>query len=68
MAEILSLSKTRKAKARAEHRQQAEENRVRFGRTREERAAAAGDAALDRRRLDGHRLDPDRDGPPDSKA
>ena len=57
MAEILSLSKARKAKARDDARRTAEENRARFGRTRAERETEAAVDDLAARRLDGHRLD-----------
>ena len=55
MAEILSLSKARKSRARAEAKQTAEENRVRFGRTRAERETREKTADLADRRLEGHR-------------
>ncbi len=52
MADILSLSKARKAKARAAKEQAAAENRVKFGRTKaeKERAKALGEIA--QKRLD----------------
>lgn len=59
MTEILSLSKARKARERADDRRRAEENRVRFGRTRAERETLALKSDLDRRRLDAHRRDED---------
>ena len=52
MADILSLSKARKAKARAGKEQAAAENRAKFGRTKAEKQR---DAALDKiaqKRLD----------------
>lgn len=54
MTEILSLSKARKARERADDRKRAEENRAKFGRTRSERRAVDLTADLDRRRLDAH--------------
>ncbi|MCE1236858.1 MAG: DUF4169 family protein [Hyphomicrobiales bacterium] len=57
MTEILSLSKARKARERADDRRRAEENRVRFGRTRAERETQALQDDLGRRRLDAHRRD-----------
>jgi hypothetical protein len=39
MADILSLSKARKAKVRTEKQAAAAENRIRFGRTKAEKAA-----------------------------
>jgi hypothetical protein len=56
MVEILSLSRARKARDRAEQRRVAEENRVRFGRTRSERDAAEKTEEIAVRRLDAHRL------------
>lgn len=44
MAEPINLNKARKARARAEGKSQAAENRVRFGRTKAEKAAARLDA------------------------
>ena len=52
MADILSLSKARKARARVAKEQAAAENRVKFGRTKAEKER---DAALDKiaqKRLD----------------
>ena len=55
MADILSLSKARKAKARAVKEATAEENRVRFGRTKAERDAEAARKALAERQIDAHK-------------
>lgn len=63
MTEILSLSKARKARDRAEDRKRAEENRAKFGRTRSERRAADLTTDLDRRRLDAHRRAEDTGSP-----
>lgn len=52
MAEILSLSKARKAKARVAKEQTATENRARFGRTKAERQHEAAVKALAEKRLD----------------
>ncbi len=56
-ADILSLSKARKAKARADKQQQAEENRIRFGRTKAEKLKGKAEAAMADMRIDGHRLE-----------
>lgn len=58
MAEPINLAKARKARAKADAKAQAAENRVRFGRTKAEKAAeqARGEAAA--RALDGLRRDP----------
>lgn len=55
MADILSLSKARKAKARAAKEQQAAENRVKFGRTKAEKERDAALAKLAQKRLDGNK-------------
>lgn len=57
MADILSLSKARKAKARTTKEAQATENRVKFGRTKAEKAADKARDALASRKLDEHKLD-----------
>lgn len=55
MADILSLSKARKAKAREAKEQAAAENRARFGRTKADRQRDAAMKALTDNRIDGHR-------------
>jgi hypothetical protein len=57
MAEIVNLRKARKAKTRADKDAQAAENRVKFGRTKEERRSADAAERLARRRLEAHRRD-----------
>lgn len=57
MGDILSLSKARKARAKAEKEQLAAENRVKFGRTKAEKAH---DEAIRKRAetaLDDHKRD-----------
>jgi len=54
MAEILSLSKARKAKARAAKEQTATQNRIKFGRTKAERQLEQAKEALETRRIDAH--------------
>jgi hypothetical protein len=61
MAEIINLRKLRKAKARAADESKAAENRVKFGRTRQERDKQAAEQALELRRIEGHRRTPDAD-------
>ncbi len=58
MSNILSLSKARKAKARAEKDAQAEANRALFGRTKAEKLKDKAEKALAERRIEAHRLDP----------
>lgn len=55
-AEIVNLRRARKARARASDEAAAAENRIRFGRTKDERQAVKALASLDERRLEGHRL------------
>lgn len=52
MADILSLSKARKAKARVAKEQAAAENRVKFGRTKAEKEREAALAKIAQKRLD----------------
>lgn len=52
-AEIINLRKARKAKVRSGKERVAEENRVRFGRTKGQKQAEAGDKDRARRELDG---------------
>lgn len=59
MAEILSLSKARKAKARTAKEQAAAENRIKFGRSKAERQLEQAQDALETRRIDAHRVKPD---------
>ena len=58
MAEILSLSKARKTKARAEKQATAAENRVKFGRTKAEKLAEETRKLKDQKGIDGHKRDP----------
>lgn len=57
MADILSLSKARKAKARAAKEQTAAENRVRFGRTKGEKQRDGALTRLAQKRLDDAKRD-----------
>ncbi|WP_338723640.1 DUF4169 family protein [Devosia sp. XK-2] len=57
MAEILSLSKARKAKARTEKEAAAEANRIKFGRTKAEKLKDAGEKARAEKHIEGHRRD-----------
>lgn len=52
MADILSLSEARKAKARADKEQAAAANRAKFGRTKAERQAEEATRKLSEKRLD----------------
>jgi hypothetical protein len=57
MAEIINLNKARKAKAQAGKAIRAQENRVRFGRTKAEKQAEAADKARIARTLDDAKRD-----------
>lgn len=52
MADILSLSKARKARARVAKEQAASENRVKFGRTKAEKEREAALERIAQKRLD----------------
>ncbi|MBJ6986301.1 MULTISPECIES: DUF4169 family protein [unclassified Devosia] len=57
MAEILSLSKARKAKAKVEKETTAEANRLKFGRTKAERELEEAKKLLSDRQIDAHKRD-----------
>ncbi|MCV6586474.1 MAG: DUF4169 family protein [Marinibacterium sp.] len=57
MAEPVNLNRFRKQKARAAKKARADENAVKFGRTKAERAADDDAARRADRHLDGHALD-----------
>jgi len=57
MAELINLNKARKAKARADGKAQAAENRAKFGQTKGQKAVAKLDAERARRELDGKKRD-----------
>tara|TARA_R110002124_G_scaffold63350_20_gene173187 strand:+ start:2048 stop:2224 length:177 start_codon:yes stop_codon:yes gene_type:complete len=57
MAEIINLRNARKQKARAEKATQAEQNRIKFGRTKAEKKLTAAEQALADKRIDGHKRD-----------
>ena len=57
MAEIINLNKARKVRAKADKAIRAQENRVRFGRTRAEKQAEAAEKARIARLLDDSKRD-----------
>lgn len=57
MAEIISLSKVRKAKARTEKEAAAEANRQKFGRTKGEKLKDATEKAKADKHIDAHKLE-----------
>jgi hypothetical protein len=61
MGEVINLRRARKAKARDASLVEAQANRVRHGRTLEERQRDTLEAARLERRIDGHRLAGDDD-------
>jgi len=58
MAQPVNLNRFRKDKARADKKARADENAVKFGRTKAEKDAEKARADKARRELDGHRRDP----------
>ncbi|MBL4917557.1 DUF4169 family protein [Szabonella alba] len=60
MAEVTSLNRVRKERARAQKRAQADANAVKFGRSKAERLRDQAEAAKVRRDLDGARREEDR--------
>jgi hypothetical protein len=61
-ADIINLRQARKKKARIHAEKSAADNRVRFGLTKAERAAAKTAKDDTKRGLDGHRLDKPKPG------
>jgi len=59
MAQIINLNRARKKKAREAASAQADANRLKFGRTKEQRALEAAQAKEAQRRLDQLRREPD---------
>lgn len=59
MGEIVNLNRARKAKARAAAKTTAEENRIRFGRTKAEKDGLRREAERADRAIEGHRLEAD---------
>lgn len=55
---VVSLSKVRKARARDQAKAEAQENRVKFGRTKAEKATARAEAANAARALDQAKREP----------
>ncbi len=57
MAEIVNLNKVRKARAKVAAEELAKNNRVQFGRNRQEKEAARREAEQQARDLEGKKLD-----------
>jgi hypothetical protein len=62
VAEIINLNKARKRKAREDAAAQAAQNRVRFGRSKEQKQRDAAVTEEAQRQLDGLRLEDGSDG------
>lgn len=58
MAEIVSLRAARKEKARTERDAIAEANRLKFGRSKAEKAKAAAEKSITEKKIDAHRREP----------
>lgn len=57
MADIVSLSKARKARARADKESTAEANRQKFGQSKAEKQKAAAEKSLSDKIIDAHKRD-----------
>lgn len=57
MAEIINLKQRRKAKARVDKEKKAAENRIKFGRTKEEKKAEKQKAERAEQHIKGHKRD-----------
>ncbi|MEP1327745.1 DUF4169 family protein [Pseudophaeobacter sp.] len=60
MAEPVNLNRFRKEKARAEKKARADQNAVKFGRTKAEKSRDKSRKDQEIRRLDDHRSDPEK--------
>ncbi len=58
MAEIVNLNRLRKAKARAAADAEAAGNRVKFGRTKAEKARDAAQQSIAEKTIDAHKREP----------
>jgi hypothetical protein len=57
MVDVINLNKKRKAKVRLEKEKKASENRIKFGRTKQEKQIEKQDKERSERHLDGHKLE-----------
>ena len=62
-ADVISLRRARKAKARADEKTRAGQNRIAFGRTKAERNHAKATKQLEEKRLDSMMISEPRPGP-----
>ncbi len=59
MSTPINLNRARKARAKEDKRKQADENAVRFGRTKAQKSKEAQDQARAQAALDAHKRDPE---------
>ena len=59
MAQIINLNKRRKAKKRQDREKKAAENRIKYGRTKQERLIAKQEQERANKHIDGHKLEND---------
>ena len=57
MSNVINLNKARKAKARTAAEKLAAENRIRFGRSKDEKQRERNQSVDAAKKLDGHKLD-----------
>ncbi|BCA94738.1 hypothetical protein TUM19329_10990 [Legionella antarctica] len=57
MVDVINLNKKRKTKIRLEKEKKASENRIKFGRTNQEKQIEKQDSERNERYLDGHKLE-----------
>ena len=57
MSKVINLNKARKAKVRSAAEKLAAENRIRFGRSKDEKQRERNQTAEAAKKLDGHKLD-----------
>lgn len=58
MTEVINLNQKRKAKARTEKEKKAAQNRIKFGRTKQEKNLEKLDARRAEKHIQGHKLEP----------
>ena len=57
MTEVINLNQKRKARSRTENEKKASQNRVKFGRTKQEKNLEKLNAMRAEQRLEGHKLE-----------
>lgn len=68
MADIVNLNKFRKSKDRAQKRQQADENAVRFGLSKTQKARDIAQVGKLHKDVDGHKCETDETKPKDGET